>query len=88
MTGQLRLRNKAIEWRQIEAEVVAVDTRKSVYMAVNRSGALLWPALVAGATREELVERLTHAFDIARGSAEADVDAFLRVLEEHDLLER
>jgi hypothetical protein len=87
MTVELRLRNQALEWREIEGEVVAVDTRKSVYMAVNRSGAALWPALAAGATREDLVERLVEAYGLDRGSAEGDVDAFLHVLDEHDLLE-
>jgi hypothetical protein len=85
---ELRLRGDAIEWREIEAEVVAVDTRKAVYMAINRSGAILWPALVEGTSREELVGRLTQAFGVDRSVAEADVDAFLQLLDEHDLLER
>jgi hypothetical protein len=88
ITAELRLRNHALEWREIEGEVVAVDTRKSVYMAVNRSGAVLWPALAAGATRDNLVERLVEAYEIDRESAEGDVDAFLRLLDEQDLLER
>jgi hypothetical protein len=88
MTEQLRLRNQALEWREIESEVVAVDTRKSVYMAVNHTGAVLWPALAEGATRDELVEKLTREYEVDRNSAEADVDAFIGLLEENDLLER
>jgi hypothetical protein len=88
MAGELRLRNSALEWREIEGEVVAVDTRKSVYMAVNQTGAILWPALAEGATRDELVKRLTEAYDIDRGEAEAGVDSFVTVLRENDLLER
>jgi hypothetical protein len=88
MAEELRLRNKALEWREIEDEVVAVDTRKAVYMAVNHTGAVLWPALAEGATREELVERLIQAYDVDRGAAEADVSAFVTMLEEQDLLER
>jgi hypothetical protein len=30
---------------------------------------------------------LVGAYDIDRGSAESDVDSFLRLLDEHDLLE-
>lgn len=88
MAEELRLRNGALEWREIEDEVVAVDTRKSIYIAVNHSAAVLWPALASGATREQLVERLTDAFEIDRGSAEEDIDSFLGLLDEHDLLER
>jgi hypothetical protein len=88
MAEELRLRNHALEWRDIEGEVVAVDTRKAVYMAVNHAGAVLWPALADGATREQLVERLVQAYEVDRVAAEADVGAFLTVLEEHDLLDR
>jgi hypothetical protein len=88
MPGKLRLRNQALEWRDIEGEVVAVDTRKAVYMAINHTGAVLWPALSEGATREELVERLVGAYDVDRGAAEGDVDTFVAMLEEQDLLER
>jgi hypothetical protein len=88
MSGKLRLRNQAVEWREIEDEVVAVDTRKAIYMAINHTGAVLWPALAEGAEREELIERLVQAYDVDRGAAEADVDAFVTVLNEHDLLER
>jgi Coenzyme PQQ synthesis protein D (PqqD) len=88
MTEELRLRNQALEWREIEDEIVAVDTRKAIYMAINHTGAVLWPALAEGATRAELVERLTRAYEIDRGAAEGDVDAFVTMLEEQDLLER
>ena len=46
MSRSLRIRPGVVEWRQLEEEIVAVDTRQSTYMAVNRSGALLWPALL------------------------------------------
>lgn len=85
---ELRLRSDAVEWREIEEEIVAVDTRKAIYMAVNRTGAVLWPALAEGTSREELVGLLTQAFEVERSIAEADVDAFLRLLDENDLLDR
>jgi hypothetical protein len=88
MSDRLRLRSEALEWRELEGENVAVDMRESVYMAVNRSGAILWPALLDGATREELVESLVSAFEIDREAATRDVDAFVEVLERHDLLAR
>ena len=87
MSRRLRLREGAIEWRELEGEVVAVDTRKSVYLAVNRSGTVLWPALLDGASRDDLVSQLARAYELDRGAAEADVDAFIRVLDEQDLLE-
>jgi hypothetical protein len=83
----LKLRPTALEWREIEGEVVAVDLQKSVYLAANRSGAVLWPALAEGTTRAELVTRLADQFDLDRDRAAADVDAFVGALAEQGLLE-
>jgi hypothetical protein len=70
----LRLRSRALEWRVVEGEVIAIDGDTSQYLGVNGSGALLWQRLAEGSTRAGLV-------------AEADVDAFLSSLEQNRLLE-
>lgn len=86
MSETFRLRGDQLEWREIEGEIVALDGRSSEYIAVNRTGAALWPDLLAGATREELVAKLTDSFDVDDATAGRDVDAFLDVLRERDLL--
>lgn len=83
----VRLRSDAIDWREIEGEVVALDLNTANYLATNRSGALLWPELVKGTTREALVARLVEAFDVDPVAATSDVDAFLRMLAEQELLD-
>jgi hypothetical protein len=88
MSRHLRIRPGVLEWRELEQEVVAVDTRRSVYMAVNRSGAVLWPALLEGTTHDELVDRLVESYGLNRDTAERDVATFLRSLDEQDLLDR
>jgi Coenzyme PQQ synthesis protein D (PqqD) len=82
----LKLKSDAVEWREIEGEVVAIDRRTDTYLGVNESGAKLWRALAAGATREQLVDELVSAFEIPREQAAADADAFVRHLAEHELL--
>ena len=81
-----RLRSDAIEWREVEGEVVALDVRTSQYLAVNATGAALWPLLAAGATRDELVTTLVERFETDAETAGGDVDAFLGALAEQDLL--
>lgn len=76
-----------LEWREVDGEVVALDLRSRTYLAVNRTGAALWSALVAGADREELAGRLVEAFDVSGEQAAADVEAFLDELSGQDLLE-
>jgi hypothetical protein len=88
MSETLRVRADALEWRDVDGEVVALDLRSSRYLAINPSGAALWPALVEGASREELVERLCAETGIDRDRARPDVDEFLAQLASHDLLER
>jgi hypothetical protein len=88
MSRSLRVRGDALEWRRVEGEIVALDLRRSEYLAINASGAVLWPALLEGATREQLVERLRDKWGLSSQAAERDVDAFLAQLEERDLLER
>lgn len=84
----LKLRPDALTWLEIEGEIVALDQRSSTYLSVNRAGAALWPALQAGATRQELVTRLVERFGLDEASAGRDVDAFVAALDGQDLLAR
>jgi hypothetical protein len=47
---------------------------------------LLWPALAEGATQGELEQRLVEAYAIDAVTAAGDVEAFVSVLAEHELL--
>jgi Coenzyme PQQ synthesis protein D (PqqD) len=86
MADELRLRADAVEWRLVEGEIIALDLERSVYLAVNASGTLLWPALAEGTTQETLVEQLMESFGIDRAAAEHDVAAFVQALREQGLV--
>jgi hypothetical protein len=83
-----KLRDQDLDWREVEGELVALDLRESRYLAINRTGQVLWAALAEGATEDELTERLVEAFEIERARAAADVDAFTTDLESRGLLVR
>ena len=83
----LTLRADAVDWREVEGQVVVLDRAGSVYLAVNAAGAALWPAIVEGATRSQLVQVLLDSFDVERARAERDVDVFVASLAERGLLE-
>ena len=85
--NELRLREAAVRWQEVEGELVAVDLRESLYFGSNASGLLLWRALAEGASREELVARLTDAWAISEERAGADVDVFLGEAAALDLLD-
>jgi Coenzyme PQQ synthesis protein D (PqqD) len=85
--GELRLREGVTEWREAEGQLLVLDLEASDYLVVNRTGAAIWPALVAGTTREELIKLLTSTFDVDAESAAADLDEFLSTLRKRGLLE-
>jgi Coenzyme PQQ synthesis protein D (PqqD) len=85
--GELRLREGVTEWREAEGQLLVLDLEASDYLVVNRTGAAVWPALVAGTTRGELIELLTSTFDVDAESAAANLDEFLSTLRERSLLE-
>ena len=85
--GPIRLRNEAVDWRNIDGEVVALDHKDSTYLSINRSGAVLWPALERGSTVEELVAILLEQFEVEPAQARADVETFLVRLSERNLLQ-
>jgi len=77
---ELSLRS-GVEWREVEGEIVALDVDRSLYLAVNASGALMWRLLQGGTTREALVRALTDEYQLDSAAASRDVDAFLAELE-------
>ncbi len=83
--GELRL-STGLEWREVEGEIVALDLDRSVYLAANASGALMWRRLSTGATRDGLIELLSQTYALDRATAERDVDAFLSELQRHGYL--
>jgi hypothetical protein len=87
MTDTFRLRAEALEWREVDGEIVALIKESSTYIAINSSGAVIWPALAEGATRDALIARLEAEFEIDADQAATDVDAFVAALGEQGLLQ-
>jgi hypothetical protein len=86
MSDELRLRDTDLHWREIDGEIIALEATGSTYVAANGSGTLLWHALVAGTSREQLIETLLTTYDVGPERAAADVDAFLAQLSAQGLL--
>ena len=83
---ELRLRDAAVHWREIDGEVIALETRGSTYLSANPAGTVLWRALAEGATRESLADELVRTYGIDRDRAVADADRFVAALVEQGLL--
>ena len=82
----LRLK-PGLEWQHVDDEVVVLDLSSSAYLAVNGTGAALWPLVAAGTTERQLVEELTARFPIGVAQAHTDVIQFTTQLRDLALLE-
>jgi hypothetical protein len=84
---RIKVREGSAVWRQIGGETVLLDLDSSMYLGINDAGSTLWPVMVRGTDRSELIELLRSTYDIDDARAAADVDAFVTACREHDLLE-
>ncbi len=67
-------------WQEVDDQVVVLDPGSSTYHGVTGAGTTLWPLLVRGTTRDELVAELRAVFSIDGSRAEEDVEVFLAEL--------
>lgn len=84
--SEIKKLRDSVEWRNVEAEILALDTSSSTFFNANRAGALLWSALSKGRTREQLADVLVAKYSIDSQTAQRDVDTFLAALRKHGLL--
>ncbi len=69
--------------------VVAVGSAVKEFNGIinlNETGAFLWKILENGATKEELLEKLLGEYDVDEKTARADIDAFIKKLQEAELV--
>lgn len=66
-----------VEWQRVDDEIVALDLGMSAYLAVNDTGAVLWPLVAAGTTQSQLAEMLASHYQIGHDRARTDVAAFV-----------
>ena len=81
-----QLRESGSYWKEVEGQIIAMHPDLSRYLGTNPSGTLLWKALSDGATRTDLAAILQDTYGIDAERATVDVDAYLAMLTEHELL--
>lgn len=83
----IKLRGVDVVWQTIDGEIVVLDLRASRYLTVNGSGAFLWPRIVEGVARDQLVSDLSERYSVSSEQAGRDVDSFVNGLADRGLLE-
>ena len=87
-SSRVQVKSADVSWREVDGEVVALDLRSSTYFTTNRTGAIMWKAMVEGCSVGDLVELLQVTFGIEKFRAAEDVTAFLELLSKNKLLVR
>ena len=78
--------------RKILDETVIIPTGKAAHclsglISVNETGEFLFELLQIDQTMDSLVAAMLEEFEVEKETAEADVDVFVKVLIENDMLE-
>jgi hypothetical protein len=72
-----RLRTGAAAWQQTGELTVVLDLEGSSYAGLNAAASLLWSMLADGATKSQLVHRLSESYELTEDRAAEDVQAFI-----------
>lgn len=77
--------------RRIAGETIAVPSGPSAQslsglLALNDSGEFLFNLLQSEQTQETLLQALLDTYDVDRDTAGADVEEFLQILRQHNIL--
>lgn len=86
--GRLRLKVDDVVWREVGDELVVLELSTSTYLTLNGTAKRLWEALATGASVSELVEILCRRYRIPVEQASSDVESFMAVLADRDLIVR
>jgi hypothetical protein len=75
-------------WRELDGEIVALNTSGSDYFSIGGFGTILWPSLMSGTTKQGLVAQVMSTFpDVTAEQAVADVDEFIASCIDYGLIE-
>jgi hypothetical protein len=86
MGDVIQARTEDLETRLVDGELVILDLRSQRYLSLNQSGAALWPLMVEGTDRAQLVEALVSAHGVGDDVAQRDIEALLGQLRGADLV--
>lgn len=71
-----------------EAGAVLQNVENGAMFTTNLVGAKIWRHLTKGATKDEIVDRLSSEFNVVKDQIHCDVDEFLLRLEQKGLLQK
>lgn len=75
-----------LSWRDVNGELVLVDTRRGDYHVLNALGARVFSAIVEGTDTDAIVARIADTHEVTPDQARHDVETFVATLVTKGLL--
>ncbi len=84
----MRVRQDGLTAREVDGTLMVLDLTTSQYFGIRGSGRVVYDALAEDVDVDDLVEAVTSEYAVDEAVARADVEAFVRKLDEAGLLVR
>lgn len=86
MNSQIISQNPNLVTRDIDGEVVIMIPAKGKVLALNEVGSFIWNRINGSNSIEDILNAVCHEFDVNREQAAVDVDDFITLLYDKNLL--
>jgi hypothetical protein len=80
--------SESVLFRELQGEAVLLEIESGVYFGLNEIGSRIWNLLVAHGDLERVLTDLLDEYDVSEKRLRADLEAFLAILVERQLVRR
>lgn len=79
---------KNVLWRDVDGEIVLLDTAKSFYFGIGGAGTLIWECLKKGTSVSRILKELEKEYEADEKMLKKDALTFLKQLEKSKIIEK
>lgn len=80
------IRRPEVIWRKMGEETVLLNSRTEDYFSLNEVGTRVWELIDGQATPRDIAAKIAEEYEVEPREVEADVEALLQELRQHELV--
>lgn len=80
--------NQDLSWRDVNDELVALNSVTGEYHVFNAVGRLIWLAVAQGKIEEEIIAEITNEFDVSVEEATIDMQNYFEDMTDRKLFKK
>jgi Coenzyme PQQ synthesis protein D (PqqD) len=74
LQSRLRPNEQEVAAKVMDGEAIIINLANGIYYSMDKVGALIWEALAAAHSLEEVILAIIARYDVSREQAQADVE--------------